>query len=353
VSDARTPDIQADNAFVTMLALTDTVAPWAIRVAATLRLADLVKPDGASADAILKGLESAGESVDADAVRRLLLYLASLGILDHDEPSGLFRPTGLSELMSEDSPVSMRSWWRMDSAMCRLDQTPVLMMDAIRTGEPVYERIFGRDVWADLAANPELSASFERAMAHKTRISLDSVIRAVDWAARGDVVDVGGGHGLLLEAILRTSPDARGIVFDTPAGIATARAHLSGSPVSGRSDFIEGDFFAPWPTGADTYILMNVLHNWSDDQVVEILRRGAGALGSTGRLLVIETLVGGGGDQRSLARLDIMMLLFCGGKERSRAQFDELAARAGLTVAHAYPTSFGLAILELCPAGSR
>jgi hypothetical protein len=97
---------------------------------------------------------------------------------------------------------------------------------------------------------------------------------------------------------------------------------------------------------------MIVLHNWSDDQTVRLLRRGAEALGSTGRLLVIETIVGGAGDQRSLARLDIMMLLFCGGKERSRPQYDELAARAGLTVTDSHETSFGLAILELRPAGS-
>ncbi|MDR8413108.1 methyltransferase [Nonomuraea sp. 3-1Str] len=354
MSDARAPrDVQADNAFITMLNLTDTVAPWAIRAAATLRLADLVTPDGASADSILKGLEVAGESVDPEAVRRLLRYLAHLGVFDHDEPSEVYRPTRLSALMSEDNPVSMRDWWDMGGAMTRLDQTPVHMIDAVRTGGPVYERIFGQDVWADLAEHPHLAASFEKAMAHKTRISLDSVITAIDWSARGDVVDVGGGHGLLLEAVLRASPDARGIVFDTPAGVATARAHLAGSPVADRAGFVEGDFFAAWPTGADTYVLMNVLHNWSDDQAVAVLRRGAEALGSTGRLLVIETVVGGGGDQRSLARLDIMMLLFCGGKERSRPQYDELAARAGLTVAESYPTSFGLEILELRPAGSR
>ncbi|MFD2351252.1 methyltransferase [Nonomuraea ferruginea] len=116
--------------------------------------------------------------------------------------------------------------------------------------------------------------------------------------------------------------------------------------------FAEGDFFGRWPVGADTYVLMNVLHNWPDDQVVRLLRRGAEALGPTGRLLVVETVVGGAGDQRSLARLDMMMLLFCGGKERSRPQYDELAARAGLTITGSHPTSFGLAILELAPAGT-
>ncbi|MEW9552884.1 methyltransferase [Nonomuraea sp. NPDC050783] len=349
--DARAiPDVQADDAFVTMLALTDTFAPWAVRVAATLRLADLVAPGGTSADTILKGLEAAGESVHPDALGRLLRYLAALGVFDHDEPAGLYRPTALSALLRSDSPVSMRDWWRMDSAMCRLDQTPVLMLEAIRTGEPVYERLFGQDVWADLAAHPSLADSFEQAMAHKTRISLDSVIAALDWAARGDVVDVGGGHGLLLEAVLRVSPDARGVVFDTPAAVATARAHLAGSPVAGRVSFVEGDFFAEWPAGADTYVLMNVLHNWPDEQAVRVLRRGAGALGATGRLLVIETLVGGGGDQRSLARLDMMMLLFSGGRERTRAEFDDLAERAGLAVTGAHPTTFGLTILELGPA---
>jgi 2,7-dihydroxy-5-methyl-1-naphthoate 7-O-methyltransferase len=358
VSDARArPDIQADDAFSTMLALTDTVAPWAIRVAATLRLAELIAPGGTPTEAILKGLEAEGKRVHHESVRRLLRYLAFLGIFDHDASSGLYRPTKLSELMSEDSPVSMRNWWDMDSAMCRLDQTPTLMMEAIRTGEPVYERIFGRDFWADLGENPLLASSFEQAMAHKTRISLDSIIAAVDWRARGDVVDVGGGHGLLLQAVLSASPDARGTVFDTSAGVATARAHLAGSPVADRIAFVEGDFFASWPTGGDTYVLMNVLHNWPDDQVVHVLRRGAAALGPAGRLLVIETIVGGQGDQRSLARLDMMMLLFCGGKERSRPQYDELAARAGLTVDASYPTSFGLAILELrsastTPAGS-
>lgn len=352
MSDARVKphiqaDIQADSAFVTMLALTDTLAPWAIRASATLRLADLVTPGGSSAETILKGLEAAGETVNPDALRRLLHYLATLGIFDHDGSSDLYRPTKLSELLTEDSPVSMRSWWDMDGAMCRLDQTPVHMADAVRTGGPVYDRIFGRDFWTDLAQDPPLAASFEKAMAHKTRISLDSIIAAVDWPSRGDIVDVGGGHGLLLDAVLRTSPNSHGIVFDTPAGVTTARAHLSSSPVAGRTGFVEGDFFDEWPTGADTYVLMNVLHNWSDDQAVRLLRRGAEALGSAGRLLVIETIVGGAGDQRSLARLDIMMLLFCGGKERSRPQYDELAARAGLVVADSHETSFGLAILEL------
>jgi hypothetical protein len=354
LSEARaTPDIQVDNAFISMVKLTDTVAPWAIRAAATLRLADHVSPTGASFDLLLKRLDDDGEAVDHDAVRRLLRYLTTLGVFDHDEPSDSYGLTPLSALMSTTSPVSMRDWWRTDSAMCRLDQTPALMTDAIRTGRPVYEQLFGRDVWADLARDPKLAESFENAMAHKTRISLGSVIDAIDWSAAGDVVDVGGGHGLLLEAILREAPAAHGTVFDTAAGVATARTHLAGSSTADRVEFVEGTFFERWPAGADTYVLMNVLHNWSDSQVVQILRNGETALHSGGRLLVIETLVGGAGDQASLARLDLMMLLFCGGKERSRTEYDQLAAAAGLVVPDAYPTSFGLTILELQPTRSH
>ncbi|OXM65916.1 methyltransferase [Amycolatopsis vastitatis] len=342
-----TPDIQRESAFVRMVELTDTVAPWAIRTAATLGLADLVAPGGTSLEGLLKGLGEAGEQVDSDALRRLMHYLVTIGIFTIDAGPGTFRRTPLAELMVSDNPVGMREWWLMNNAMAKLDQATVLMIDAVRTGEPAYEKLFGRDVWTDLAQDPNLSASFEKAMAHKTRISLASIVEAFPWPSARNLVDVGGGHGLLLEAVLREAPEAVGTVFDTAAGIATARAHLAKSDVADRARFAEGTFFGRWPEGADTYVVMNVLHNWPDDDVVRILGRGSEVLGPDSRILVVETVVGGDGDQASLARLDLMMLIFSGGKERSFAEYSELAGRAGLTIVDTHPTSFGLALLEL------
>lgn len=331
--DATSPD---HAPFVAMLRLTDTVTPWAVRAVATLRIPDLMAA----------GTSSTGElatraGVDADALGRLLRFLALHGVFAELGPEE-FGLTPLSRLMVGDHPTSMRPWWDLEGAMARLDQTSVRMAEAIRTGGPVYETIFGRNLWDDLASDPALAASFDRAMTHKTLLALDALVDGYDWGRFGHIVDVGGGSGTLLAAVLGAHPDMRGTLVERNATIER-------NALSDRIGYLAGNFFDELPPGADAYVLLNVVHNWGDTQATAILRRCAEATGRHGRVLVIETVVGAGGDEAGLARLDLLMLLTCGGRERTSEQYAELAEKAGLALRSVHPTGSGLSILELDP----
>lgn len=329
-------DVQAQDAFVRMMMLTDTIAPWAIRAAVTLGIADVLGEDGATFADVEKNV-----TADPDTLARLLRYMCALGVFA--ERDGRFHLTPLSRMFAGDGPMSMRSWWDLDGGMARVDQASTLMLDAVRTGRPVYEKLFGRGVWEDFSENPDLGRSFERAMAHKTTIALPAVLAAYPWADAREVVDVGGGHGLLLDAVLEAAPDARGVLFDSAVAVKAASEKLA----SRRIEFVVGSFFDEWPREADLYVLANVVHNWDDENAVRLLRRGAEACADNGRVLVIETVLGDGGDQRSLARLDMLMLLMCGGRERTWDDYHALAAASGLRIARGHPTTFGLNIIEM------
>jgi O-methyltransferase domain len=339
--------MSAEDAEARLNTLTDVITPWAVRVAATLRLSDLLASGATTLDdlATLAG-------ADRDALGRLLRYLVCRGIYAETSPE-VYALTELSRLLQSGHPAGRRAWLDMDGVGGRNDRTFADLLASVRTGRPAYAAVHGRPFWDDLAADPELARSFDALMAgHASWFGL--VVTAFDWSRATHVVDVGGGCGTLLGEVLRAQPQLRGTLVDLPGTTATAPATFAEAGVADRVEVVAGSFFEPLPPDGDLYVLSNVLHDWPDDAAVRILSRCAEAAGPDGRILIIERLSAGPGDPETTTRMDLRMLVLVGGRERTLDAFGGLASAAGLALTPVGTTRSGHTLMEcgVLPTGS-
>lgn len=309
--------------------MADLATPMAIRVAATLGVADHLAAGRRTAPEI-----AAAVGAHAGALDRLLRHLVTIGLVTADGVGG-YALTGLGEQLRDDHPAGRRRWLTIDGAVGKGDLSFVDLLHSVRTGQPAYAIRNGVPFWEDLAANPALSASFDALMSHHVEIDDIGIADAYDWAALGHVVDVGGGSGALLAVLLAAHPGLRGTVVDLPGPAAGARRTLRDKGLAERAEVVTGSFFDPLPAGAGGYVLSAILHDWDDDAAVKILRRCADAAGERGVVLVIEA-IGADGASPSTA-MDLRMLVYTGGKERGLAELDALARQAGLAVRGTHP----------------
>jgi SAM-dependent methyltransferase len=280
----------------------------ALAVAAELRVAD------ALADGPRPVMEVARETgADADVLHRLLRALAADGVFAEKKP-GVFGNTAASELLRDGGWDDFAHlfggvWYR---TVAELDATP---------GQPVFPRIFGSDFWSWLARHPAERAAFDRAMEQGKERRIER-LAALEWRDGETVVDVGGGNGSLLAALLRRTPALRGIVFDLPETVRDEAA------LGERCTFVEGSFFERVPPG-DVYVLSTILHDWDDEQAAAILRSIRAAAPSGGRLLVLEAVIGPGNEPHGAKWLDLLMLVLFGSRERDEAQWRALLEAGG------------------------
>jgi len=223
----------------------------------------------------------------------------------------------------------------------------VQLLHSIRTGEAAYPVQFGRSMWDDLAADSARGASFNASMSSDVPVRSRDIVSGYDWKSLRHVVDVGGGNGSLLIALLREFSALRGTVFDQPDAAQAARNALTVAGLADRAKVVTGSFFDPLPPGAGGYLLSLVTHNWADDATRAILRRCADAAGTGGAVFVVEN-VGADGTSPPTG-MDLRMLAYCGGKERGVAEIGALAADAGLRLAAVHPAGT-LSIVELTAA---
>lgn len=319
--------------------LIDLISPMAVRVAATLRLADRI----AAGISALPEL-AAEVGADPNALGRLLRYLVARGVFAELEP-GRFAITGSAEPLRDDHPDGLRRWLDLTDAIGRADLAFGALLDVVRTGQPGYPMVHGRGFWADLAADPGLTASFDALMAANREWSAPWLV-AQDWSGTQHVMDVGGGNGALLAALLQTHPHLRGTVVELPATAAAADATLTTAGLSGRYEVITGTFFDPLPTGADTYLLNSILHDWNDADATAILRRCAEAAGPDGRVLLGELVATGDEDRLAFTHIDLRMLVYLGGRERTLKEFTALTGAAGLAITAVIPAEQGNSLIE-------
>ncbi|ATL68743.1 methyltransferase [Nocardia terpenica] len=305
-------------------AAADLVTPMAIRVAATLRLADHIAAGTRTAEAL-----AATVRADRDALRRVLDHLVTAGVLVR--AANVYDLTPLGEHLRDDDPSGVRPWLDLEGAVGRADLCFAELLHTVRTGEPAFPRRFGRPFWDDLAADSELSASFDALMGSRLTADLPAIAAAYPWGALGHVVDVGGGNGALLIAILRAHPELRGTVVDLPAPVANARKAFTAAGLGDRADAVPGSFFDPLPVGADGYLLSGVIHDWDDEDATRILRRCADAVARRGVVLVVDHI---GDPERSGVDTegDLRMLCYVRGRERTLPELGELAKSVGLRV---------------------
>jgi SAM-dependent methyltransferase len=223
-------------------------------------------------------------------------------------------------------------------------------LDAVRTGKTGWELALGTGMFPYLADHPEAADHFNRMMFSRTRMHLRRILEGYDWSPIRRVVDVGGGSGPFLAALLPRNPHMRGVLFDQPSGLAGAKEVLASAGVLDRCELVSGDFFDTLPEGADAYVLINILHDWDDDTATRILRNCRQAMSYQARLLVIDYLVPVDSEPHPAKGMDMAMLVLTGGRERTQAELEELLRRAKLILTEAHSVPRSLSIVEARPA---
>jgi hypothetical protein len=327
------------TAWQALAPVTDLVTPMAVRAAATLRLADLM-----AGGPVPVGELARRSGSDPDALGRLLRHLAGRGVFTEPSP-GTFGLSELAALLRSDHPSGMQVSLDLTGFGGQMDLAFTGLLHTVRTGRPAWEEVFGAPFWRHLAASPALSASFDATMAAGPEYVADAAA-SYDWSGARHVVDVGGGTGVLLGALLEARPELRATLVDLPDTVERGRQYLADRGLDGRCAFAGQSFFDALPGGGDVYVLRGVIHDWADAEATVILRRCAEAAGDQGRVVVIEGPGTDDGDQAQFAEMNLRMLVLCGGRERGIADHAALAAAAGLAVAGTLTTPLGQVRVE-------
>jgi hypothetical protein len=312
--------------------MADLATPMSIRVAATLSLVERAGNTGATAEQL-----ASETGTSPPALRCLLDHLVTIGVFELE--AGRYRPTDLGAQMREDAPEGVKPLLDINSAGGRADLAFVELLGTITTGAPAYVHRYGRDFWTDLDTRPELRRSFDVQMNWRFQVQAPQIAERFDWSRFSEILDVGGGDGTVLAAILHAHPNLRGRVLDLTA-VATDRFTAAG--LDDRASVVSGSFFDPLPTGADAFLLSDILHNWDDDHVRTILAGCRRAAAPDGTVVVIETVRG----QSAETAMDLFMLMCFGGRERSVDELAGLAAGCGLVLRGWGPVAEGRTALE-------
>ena len=320
-------------------ALTDLATPLAVRAVVTLRVPDRIAAGTMKLDDL-----AAACAADRDALGRLLRFLAHRGVFIEVSPD-MFALTEVGELLCDRGGGGHGAHLDLDGLGARMDLAFFGLPHAVRTGEPGYAAVHGRDLWADLDATPRFRTYFDELMASQQRTTAPEVAALYPWRKVGRIADVGGGSGALLAELLTTHRHLRGTLVDRAEPVAAAARRFAERGLADRVELVAGDFFQPLPKGADVYLVSRALSDWNDADATAILRRCAEAAGPGGRVLIIEVLPTEP-HVPYLSSYDLRMLVVVGGRERGPDGYVALAAAAGLEPVTSYPGAAGLALME-------
>ncbi len=318
----------------------------ALHVAVRLGVADRLADGPQGSDELARAT-----GANPGALRRLLRALVSLGVFS-EEADGRFALNEVGNLLRDGVPGSLRAGVifygdkRHWNAWANFEQ-------CVRSGQTVWGPRAAGAFFEMAARDPEGAAIFNAAMTSFTSAFDAAVVTAYDFSRVRTLVDVGGGQGALLSSILAANPGLRGILFDIPPVIESARARLAAGGLAARCEPVAGDVFASVPPGGDAYLLKWIIHDWDDEQSLAILRSCHRAMTRDGRLLLVERIVpertDRGVDTQSILLTDLNMLVLTGGHERTAAEYRALLEGAGFTLAGIVPTATPLSVIEAQP----
>jgi SAM-dependent methyltransferase len=303
----------------------------AVAVAAELGIADHLQHGP-------KTVEELAQTVGAHpgALYRLLRGIASVGVFAEEAP-GRFSLTPLAALLLTHIPQSWRAAAIMNGEPWVWQPWGDLLY-SVKTGRPAFDHLFGMGFDAYLAQHQQAADVFQAFMHVATAEEAVAVAPIYDFSGLTTVVDVGGGHGALLGAILQANPHLRGILFEAPHVIATARPALEAQRIADRCQLVAGDFFEALPAGGDAYILKWILVSWDDEQAVTILQNCHRAMRANGKLVVVERIIPTGNEALYAKLADLNLLVLYRGRHRTEAEYRTLFARAGFTLSRILPT---------------
>ncbi|MGK5094320.1 methyltransferase [Deltaproteobacteria bacterium TL4] len=310
-----------------------------IFVAAKLGIADLLKEGQKHTDELANATHT-----HSDSLYRLLRTLASRGIFAEVQAK-YFQLTPLSVCLQENHPSSVRDFIILtggsESYACWEN-----LIHSVYTGKNAFESVYGMEYYQYLEQNPAVGELFDRAMTNLSRMQNVAIPTAYDFSSLGRVIDISGGQGGLLAAILKQYPTVTGVLFDRAETIDKSHDLLKTEGVIDRCERVAGDFFESVPTGGDAYLLKNVVHNWDDEKALKILQNCHQAMTEGKRLLLIEKILDPlNSSWRELVG-DMKMLATNGGRTRTEDEFRKLFEAASFKLTQIVPTASGLTVME-------
>lgn len=314
-------------------------AAMAVSVAAKLRVADRLAAGPRSVADL-----AAETGTHAPSLYRVLRALAGVGVFAEDA-DGRFRQTPASEYLRTGVPGSMRAV----ADYCGADwswRPWGQLLESVRTGQTAFDTVFGEPVFDYLAKHPAESAVFNEGMTGFSSLVGPAVAEAYDFSRFGTIVDVGGGHGQLLCAILQKYAGPRGVVFDSPHVVEGAPAVVREFGLADRCRAEGGDFFRSVPAGGDAYLMKHIIHDWPDDKATTILRNCREAAKPGAKVLLVELVIPPGNEPSPGKLLDLEMLVIASGKERTEAEYAALLAGAGWKLTRVVPTKSPAFVVE-------
>jgi DNA-binding transcriptional ArsR family regulator/SAM-dependent methyltransferase len=342
--DASQPQGPPPSARILQLVTAGWLAQ-AVSAAAALGIADELAAGPRPVDQIAKAVDA-----HPPTLYRLLRACTDAGLLT-ERDGQVFALTETGEALRTDGPGSMRHFaiW---TGLAAERQTWTELARSVKTGEPAFAAVHGQQVFEYMGAHPDVLSVFDKAMTEASSQIIAPVVAAYDFGPLATIVDVGGGRGALLAAILAANPGARGVLYDQPGVIAAAGGSLAGASagVAARTTLASGDFFASVPPGGDAYLLSNILHDWDDEPSARILANCREAMAPGGRVLLVEAVLqeravrdappDGAPPALTVSLMDLDMLVLNGGRQRSAAEFAALLAQAGLRLTRVVPGGF-------------
>lgn len=309
-------------------------------------VARLGVPDVVASRALPPGEIAAKVGAHPGYLRRVLRALATVGVFAEDA-RGRFRATPLGRTLRADVPGSLRDFTLMmvDGHNCRAWES---LLDAVKSGKTAFDLAHGQAFFEYLQQHPEQDREFSASMASVSATENDAVARAWPFGKLRQLVDLGGAHGHLLAAVLRRHKKLRGVLYDQPQVVAHAPASgfVTAPAVRDRIAIQGGSFFDSVPKGADGYLMKYIIHDWDDEKAGRILGLCREAMAPGGRVLVVDRVIKPGNHPDWSKWLDVNMLVIAGGKERTRADFEALFAKAGLALVKIHPTRSPVSIVE-------
>jgi O-methyltransferase domain len=317
--------------------------PRAVQIAAELGLADLLVDGPREINELAVATET-----HAPSLYRLLRALASANVFAETEP-GLFAQSDYSTYLVSSHPTSLRDVARMNGAEWQW-RSYAALAHSIKTGEPAFNQVYGVDLWQYFdKIDPAAGRAFDAAMTNVSARSNESVARTYDFSSFRTLVDVGGGRGSTLAAVLAAHPGLHGILFDRPSVVSGAKEILQAAGVADRCQVTPGDFMTdPVPAGADAYMLKGAINGWNDEDACAVLRNCRHAMPGPGRVLVVEPVLPPPPVKVPwyAAGLDMQLLKDSPGHARTEQQFQTLFEAAGFTLTRILSTASPFSIVE-------
>jgi O-methyltransferase/methyltransferase family protein len=319
----------------------------AIYVAAKLGIADLLK-DGPKTSEELAQLTS----THPPSLYRIMRALTSVGVFAEDEQARLTL-TPMAATLQSEIPGSLRAW-----AILVLGEEDYQawgdLMHTVQTGETSFDHVFGMGIFQYEAQHPEHAKIFDEAMANLIGVYNSAVLASYSFSSMEKLVDVGGGDGSLMVAILQTNPKMKGMIFDLPNVTEKAKQRITEAGLSGRCEVVGGDALVSVPSGGDAYILSRVMNSFDNERALAILQNCRRAVTQKSKLLLVERVLPDR-VEHSIAiqgrfMSDLNMMVISGGRERTAAEHRALLEAAGFTLTKVVPTQSEVSVIEAMPA---